>query len=98
MLYIGQTGCCVNFKAWEHFKSLQKGTGSNLALHCKQYKCKPVLNEIRILGRSHDKLARKKLEASHTAKNGDACCSDSSVAVHRKDKTFPESFFVILSD
>nr|XP_037287876.1 uncharacterized protein LOC119180841 [Rhipicephalus microplus] len=91
MLYIGQTGRCVNFRAWEHFKSLEKGTGSNLALHCKQCNCKPLLNEIKILGKSHEKLAREILEAFHIAKSGEACCSDSSVTLRRKENTFLES-------
>lgn len=63
-VYIGQTGRCINDRAREHEKSLENGGGLNLSTHCKDCNCEPMLNGIRILGRSRDQVAREILEAS----------------------------------
>ncbi|XP_049269018.1 uncharacterized protein LOC125757457 [Rhipicephalus sanguineus] len=55
LVYVGQTGRCLNERLREHKGTLKSGTGSNLALHCiKQCAsahCAPELEKTRALKR-----------------------------------------------
>ncbi|XP_077522983.1 uncharacterized protein LOC144133723 [Amblyomma americanum] len=89
--YIGQTGRCINERAREHANSLRAtATSGFLALHCRQPKhpCTANLDNISILGRKKDRLAREIIEAVTIHKKGKDCVSTPSIALSTKEKTF----------
>lgn len=92
-VYVGQTGRCVNERAGEHQRSIRNREGANLPAHCIACTgCEPLLNNIRILGRSNDKVSRELLEAYHIKARGDNCVSDTSVSLYNAEKNFLERF------
>ena len=56
--------------------------------------CEPKLNEIKILGRDRDKMARELLEAFHIRKIGGRCVSDTSVKLWKADTEYLDYFLL----
>lgn len=89
-VYIGQTGRCLNERLREHDRSLDKGTGSNLPIHCKKCKCMPRLEDTVVLDRSRDSLARELKEAFFIKRKGLECVSDPSKLLYESELAFLE--------
>lgn len=90
-IYIGQTGRCLNERLREHERSLDKGAGSNLAIHCKACGCVPRLKETLVLGRSRDKVARELKEAFCIKGKGVNCVSEPSKVLYECEISFLEA-------
>ncbi|KAM7313425.1 uncharacterized protein ISCGN_003290 [Ixodes scapularis] len=87
-VYIGQTGRCINDRAREHALSVKNKYGSHLPIHCNTCGCVPRLQQMRILGRSRETVARELLEAFFIKKSGTACVSDTSIVLHCNEFQF----------
>lgn len=58
MVYIGQTGKCVNVRARKHSLYLGSSLSGHLSVHCERCICRPDLTDIKILLRYHNKVKR----------------------------------------
>lgn len=87
--YIGQTGRCVNLRMREHDWTLRSTAGGHLPLHCADCECRPDFDNVTIIGRGGNKIAREILEAYAINKEGeDRCVSQTSVHLHWKEIAF----------
>ena len=89
--YVGQTGRCVNDRMREHANNLKKDFTAHLSAHCKTCSCVPRFNDVRILGRNHDKTARELLEAFYIKEKNDNCVSQTSVFLYNAERNFFKS-------
>ncbi|XP_064479317.1 uncharacterized protein LOC135392540 [Ornithodoros turicata] len=86
--YVGQTGRCLNDRLREHSSSLQTHTGSNLAMHCRDCRCRPCLEETRVLRSYSDRLAREIYEGAQIHNRGEKCVSKPSVDQLNKEISY----------
>uniref|UniRef100_L7LW57 Tick transposon n=1 Tax=Rhipicephalus pulchellus TaxID=72859 RepID=L7LW57_RHIPC len=82
LLYVGQTGRCVNLRLIEHRRSLTGRSPSELSLHCRQCKCTPKFDECSVLYWHRNEEIRLMIEAWHIDNSGSACMSQPSIKLH----------------
>lgn len=89
LVYEGQTKFCMNVRAHEVERSLEdySTTFLNLPASCRSCtkNCGPLLNRIKILTRSRDRLARELSEAFFIDQRGGTCMNTTSVSPHASE-------------
>lgn len=85
VLYIGQTGRCLNIRLMEHASSLKGRPFTHLATHCKECGCTPLFDKTVVLFTHHNQTSREIVEAFHISKHKTKCVSHPSVALLDKE-------------
>lgn len=65
LVYIGQTGHCVNTHLKEHDTSVTLGGGANLPARCSVCACLTIFNDTQIIGKGIVKCERELIQAYH---------------------------------
>lgn len=91
-VYIGQTGRCINDRAGEHATSLKTTPSGHLPIHCHDCTCTARIDEINIIRRKHNHLAREIIEALAIDKKGETCASTATITLTDKEKDVLRSY------
>lgn len=92
--YVCHTGHCINDHLGEqHAASIRKKQAENLLAHCSTCMgCERDFKNVKILGRSKERVGGERLEAFYTKELGEKCVSDTSVALYSVESSFLCSF------
>uniref|UniRef100_A0A6G4ZX93 Putative tick transposon n=1 Tax=Rhipicephalus microplus TaxID=6941 RepID=A0A6G4ZX93_RHIMP len=92
MVYIGQTGRCLNDRLREHNNNVHNVVQGHLGIDCRDCGCVPVFERCEVLSKHNSQATREIIEAYQINKFDGKCVSCPSVVLLQKEIAYFDLF------